>query len=311
MARDPRLCPHRGTPPRPAGQLQKEQVDPQPPPHQRGGSHLVAGKIQRQQGEEGTARTSGAQRADGAVYLLEQQEVQPWALGRLGAGVLRHLTLLSSRLRPKNWSGMRWTPVLSVLSPGLALDNNGSEFPQEQRQRPRWERVASGRWRCTAQQRSECRNPGRFWSRWGRAWGQKPFCEERCAARRLQTSASFPVRGGLWAAPDREAGPPSRRSSSSRPGPGSGTPCACSACPTRKPGARSREAMAWGPSLRPHRGAPPRPASPLQEEPKDSQPPPHQRGSSHLVAGKIQRQQGEEGTARTSGAQGRMGCHFG
>ena len=50
----------------PPDQLQEEPVDPQPPPHQRGGSHLVAGRIQRQQGEgEGTARTSGAQRAEG------------------------------------------------------------------------------------------------------------------------------------------------------------------------------------------------------------------------------------------------------
>ena len=52
--------------PDPPAQLQEEPVDPQPPPHQRGGSHLVAGRIQRQQGEgEGTARTSGAQRAEG------------------------------------------------------------------------------------------------------------------------------------------------------------------------------------------------------------------------------------------------------
>ena len=58
-----------------------------------------------------------------AVCLLEQPEVPPWAPGRMEAGALRLLTLLASSLRPKNWSGMRWAPVLSVLSPGLALDN--------------------------------------------------------------------------------------------------------------------------------------------------------------------------------------------
>ena len=58
-----------------------------------------------------------------AVCLLEQPEVPPWAPGHLGAGALRLLTLLASRLRPTNWSGMRWAPVLSVLSPGLALDS--------------------------------------------------------------------------------------------------------------------------------------------------------------------------------------------
>ena len=58
-----------------------------------------------------------------AVCLLEQPEVPPWVPGRMGTEALRLLTLLASRLRPKNWSGMRWAPVLPVLSPGLALDN--------------------------------------------------------------------------------------------------------------------------------------------------------------------------------------------
>ncbi|TKC33662.1 hypothetical protein EI555_015933, partial [Monodon monoceros] len=54
----------------PPAKLQEEPVDPQPPPHQKGGSHLVAGRIQRQQGEgKGTSRTSGAQWADGLQPL--------------------------------------------------------------------------------------------------------------------------------------------------------------------------------------------------------------------------------------------------
>ena len=58
-----------------------------------------------------------------AVCLLEQPEVLPWAPGRMGTEALKLLTLLASRLRPKNWSGMRWAPLLSVLSRGLALHN--------------------------------------------------------------------------------------------------------------------------------------------------------------------------------------------